>query len=152
MHSRGDELEDLAALAGTSREEIPQRISRYDTRAVSAVSDGDARTELADALSWGDEFAFLDIIAEHPEQFCWINPAALDGAEALRSFQAEQAAQLTAGENGKPSMAECVAVVLPNDPSPMASIELLQAIIPHAKKLLIISTRTALRSLLADPF
>ena len=152
LHLRGDQLEDLASLAGTSREEVRQRISRYDDRAASAVSESDARTELADALRWGDEFAFLDIIAENPEQFRWINPAALNGAEALRSFHAEQIAQLTAGEDGQPSMTECVTVVLPNHPSPMASIELLQAIIPHAKKLVIISTRTALRTLLADPF
>jgi len=164
LHARGDQLEDLATLVGTGREEVRQRISRYDDRAIaevkmpssapstSPISDGDARMDLADALRWGDEFAFLDIVAENPEQFRWINPAALNGTEALRSFHAEQAAQLTAGENGKPSMAECVTVVLPNHPSPMASIELLQAIIPHAKKLVIISTRTALRALLADPF
>jgi hypothetical protein len=163
LHSRGDELEALASLAGMSREEVRQRISRYETRDVvevrvpvsassaSPVSDGDARTELADALRCGDEFAFLDIIAENPEQFRWINPAALNGAEALRSFQAEQVAQLTAGESGQPSMTECVTVVLPNHPSPMASIELLRAIIPRAKKLVIISTRTALRTLLANP-
>ena len=152
LRSRGDELEELATLLGSTRDEVRQRISRHGNRPDSPVTHGDVRTQLADALSWGDEFAFLDIIAENPEQFRWINPAALDGAEALRSFQAEQVAQLTAGESGQPSMTECVTVVLPNHPSPMASIELLRAIIPRAKKLVIISTRTALRALLADPF
>jgi DNA-binding Lrp family transcriptional regulator len=154
LHSRGDKLEDLAHLFGMSREEVRQRITLFEDRTVveSLVAEGDPRKDLAEALACGDEFAFLDIIAENPEQFRWINPAALNGAEVLRSFHSEQIAQLTADEHGKPSMAECVTVVLSNHPSPMASIELLQAIIPHSKRLVIISTRTALRTLLADPF
>jgi hypothetical protein len=154
LHSRGDKLEDLAHLLSTSREEIRQRISSFEDRTVveTPIADGDPGTALVEALACGDEFAFFDLIEENQERFRWINPAALNGAEALRSFQAEQSAQLTAGEQGQPSMTECVIVVLSTEPSPMASVELLQAVIPRAKKLVLISTRTALRSLLADPF
>lgn len=164
LHARGDILEDLATLVGTSREEVRTRISRYGERvereaamlmwplSASPISEDDPRTALLESLAWGDEIAFFDTITENPEIFRWINPAAQNGSDDLRSFHAEQVAQLTAGEDGKPSMAECVTVVLPNQPSPMESIELLQAIIPRAKKLVIVSSRTSLRTLLAPPF
>jgi hypothetical protein len=163
LHARGDTLEVLAALIGRSRDEVRQRINRYDDRvsadtnvpasAVRAsVSEDDPRTALCEALAWGDEDAFTSTMAENPELFRWINPASLDGPDELRSFHADQAAQLAEGDDRKPSMDECVTVVLPTNPSPMVSIELLRAVIPRAKKLVLISSRTSLRLLLADPF
>jgi hypothetical protein len=140
-------LADIGGRISAAREELRQLVASAESSNDDAppMSNREVIAQLADAVFIGDDLVFFEIIKDHPQAIRWSNPTASNGAYQLAALREVLLVQARIRENTLPNGSRVVLVL---SDSPVIDCEALHSMVVGADELLIVASRTTLRSIL----